>query len=690
MENKAFLRPGTLLKNGNYRIEALLGCGGFGLTYRAYHFGLERQVAIKEFFVDDYCDRNMMTSQVEFSSSSDTSVPIRLKSKFIKEAKMVAQLKCHNIVEIYDVFEDNNTAYYVMEYISGVNLYEYVNKNGPMDTAMAKSVIMQLSEALEYIHEKKILHLDIKPANIMFRENGEVVLIDFGISKRYDDNGSLTTSAILGRSRGYAPLEQYESTALTQFSPATDIYSLGATLYFLLTGVVPPESDIVLNDGVPDMVGADAGMTRAVKAAMQPTVKSRPQNIKEFLSVMNGTGQVKEKSGRGFGYWFLILLLVVGVNAGAIYAAMEYFHIVNDAETGKALFLDGKYDESYRYLKAASSAGDAECTYYLGQCYFLGEGVAADHKEALKLFSRAAKKNIAEAQYVLYLMYLDGIAVEPDAVKANMWLKKAAEGGLEEAMINLGDYYIQEEEYTKGYEWYVKADSQGIPAAKYKLGRCYYMGYGVEENNYIAIDLFRDAYRLGVPEGAYMVGECYFYGYGVEENDTIAVSWYKKSAALGYNVAMRDLGYCYSNGYGVSENIPVALEWYKKAADNGDVLSQWRLGEWYHNGINVAEDYVEAFKWYTMAAESGNSDAMNIIARYYDEGWGDIEENNREAFNWYKKAADAGSTEAYYNLGICYYNGEGVLRDYEQAELMMREAESRGHSSAADFIEEHF
>ena len=703
MENGYSLRPGTILKNGNYRIETVLGAGGFGITYRAVQLGLERTVAIKEFFLEDYCERSVSTSQVAYGVSSTTTVARRLKEKFLREAQLISQLKCRNIVEIYDVFEENNTAYYVMEYIPGGNLNDYVKNSGPMSEQQALSIIAQVANALEYIHDRKILHLDVKPANIMFRDNKEVVLIDFGISKRYDEKGTQTSSAILGRSRGYAPIEQYKATALEHFSPATDIYSLGATLYYLLTATRPPESDEVLNDGIPYIMNVNPTVFKAIEASMQPTVKMRPQSIAEFMSMFRNAGaagrslppkgetKTVDTTTRHIGKWLIAILAVAVIAAGAFFGIPLVLDNATDAERGKALYEDKKYDDAIRYLTVAvTEENDAESAFLLAKCYFYGNGVETDIPESFKYFLKAAKKNHIEAQYVVYTMYYEGLGVKADTVNAVKWLKKAANGGLEDAMISLGDYYIDDYEYTRGYEWYVKADSLGFPVAKYKLGRCYYFGYGVEENNYIAIDLFREAYRLGVPEGAYMVGECYFYGYGVEENETTAVSWYKKSAALGYEVAMRDLGLCYSNGYGVSENIPVALEWYKKAAENGDVLSQYRLGEWYHDGINVEEDRVEAFKWYEMAAELGDSDAMNMVARYYDEGWGDIEENNREAFKWYKKAADAGCTGAYYNLGICYYNGEGVRRNYDEAERIMREAASRGYSAAEEFIEENF
>ncbi|MBE6297706.1 MAG: hypothetical protein E7088_04315 [Bacteroidales bacterium] len=695
MEKMSSLRPGTILKNGNYTIEGVLGNGGFGITYRAIQSGLERVVAIKEFFLDDYCERSGSTSQVVYGVTSATSIATRLKEKFLKEAQLVSQLKCRNIVEIYDVFEENNTAYYVMEYIPGMNLSDYIKQNGPMTEQQALPVIAQVANALEYIHNRKILHLDVKPANIMFRDNNEVVLIDFGISKRYDDKGTQTSSAILGRSRGYAPIEQYKTTALEHFSPATDIYSLGATLYYLLTGMTPPESDEVLNDGIPQIVGVKPVVYNAIVASMQPTVKSRPQSIAEFMSLFKkGYGAVTPKVNSGSAFkqimkWLAVTLVVAAISVGAYFALPMLFGNMTDAERGKELYEDKKYEDAIRYLKVAvQEEEDAECAYLLGKCYFYGNGVDTDLAEAHKYFLESAKANNPEAQYVVYTLYYEGLGVEADTTKAIRWLERAANSGIDDAMIELGDYYTEISEYSDAFEWYTMADSAGIPLAKYKLGLCYYYGYYVEMNNYLAIDLFREASRLGVGEGAYMVGECYYYGFGVDENEPTAVTWYKKAADLGYNIAMRDLGFCYANGRGVAENTTTAFEWYKKAAEHGETSSQRILGSWYHNGTNVEQNDTIALEWYMMAAEAGDGEAMNMVARFYDEGWG-VEENNREAFKWYKKGAEADCAAAYYNLGICYHNGEGTTRSVSMARQMMREAANRGHEDAQDYIDEY-
>ena len=246
------LKEGTLLQAGKYRIEKVLGQGGFGITYLATQELLNREVAIKEFFYKDYCERDGVTSDVTINTQSNRDFVNRFLTKFIKEARTISQLDHTNIIHIFDIFKENQTAYYVMEYIEGESLAEMVNRRGSIPEEEALGYIRPVADALAYVHQRHINHLDIKPGNIMVQQKDRrVVLIDFGLSKQYDDTGSQTSSTPVGISNGYAPIEQYKPGGVSSFSPQTDIYSLGATLYKLLTGQTPPSASDILNDGLP-------------------------------------------------------------------------------------------------------------------------------------------------------------------------------------------------------------------------------------------------------------------------------------------------------------------------------------------------------------------------------------------------------------------------------------------------------
>lgn len=236
----------------------------------------------------DICNRDSDTSQVSVPSIGSRALVEKFKVKFLKEASTIAGMDNDHIVRIHDIFEENETAYYVMEYLGEDNLQSITPNAGfPLQTAV--KYIRQIADALSYVHSQSILHLDLKPSNVMFRRNSEVVLIDFGVSKHYDDsNGAQTTSSPIGMSRGYAPLEQHMVGGVSQFTPTTDIYSLGATFYKLVTGVTPPSAEEVNEEGLPDFDSSvPAGIASVIEKCMQPRRKDRPQSIREFISLLD-------------------------------------------------------------------------------------------------------------------------------------------------------------------------------------------------------------------------------------------------------------------------------------------------------------------------------------------------------------------------------------------------------------------
>ncbi len=288
------LQPGTLLQGDRYRIIDVLGQGGFGITYLAEQVMAERKVCIKEFFPKEYYNRDEDSRSISLGSQGSAEIMDLYKAKFIKEAKTIAKLDHPNIIHIHDVFTENNTAYYVMEYIDGESLSALVKERGALSEDEAVNYIKQVAAALSNIHEQRIMHLDIKPANIMLRKNdGKPVLIDFGLSKQYDAEGNQTSSTPVGISAGYAPMEQYQQGGVKEFSPETDIYSLGATLYYLVTGVVPPQAAAIVDDGLPELPAhLSANVRNAIERSMEVQRKKRPHSMSEFVALLNDSKDV--------------------------------------------------------------------------------------------------------------------------------------------------------------------------------------------------------------------------------------------------------------------------------------------------------------------------------------------------------------------------------------------------------------
>ncbi len=281
------LQPNTTLQGGKYKIERVLGQGGFGNTYIATNTVFDDYVAIKEFFMQGVNDRDETSGSVTIGVESNTQQFDEQKEKFKKEARRLWKLKNEHIVKVHDLFEENGTAYYVMDYIDGESLAERLKRTGkPMSEQDIKKLLPQILDALKEVHKNEMWHLDLKPGNIMVDKQGNAYLIDFGASKQIRANGSMTTSTALCYTPGYAPNEQI-GQMYDRFGPWTDIYALGATIYNLLTNKKPPMAIDIEEDGekafdFPSNVSEN--MRKMVVWMMQPKRKERPQNVDEIFT----------------------------------------------------------------------------------------------------------------------------------------------------------------------------------------------------------------------------------------------------------------------------------------------------------------------------------------------------------------------------------------------------------------------
>ena len=286
------LTIGTLLHGGSYKIEKVLGQGSFGITYLAEHTNLGRKVAIKEFFMKELNSRG---DDGSITGMTDGSLSQNYCVKFQKEAINLSRLDHPNIVRVTDSFSENGTFYYVMDYIEGQNLNDYV-KSHHVDEAEATSIIKSVADALIYMHEEKhMLHLDLKPGNVMRRNSdGHIFLIDFGLSKHFSEDGQPETSTTIGLgTAGYAPIEQGNKAKNGEFRPTIDVYALGATFYKLLTRETPPPaSDLVSDDELLEnnlrAKGVSDNLVKIVVETMFPNVRKRTQTIRDFKSNLDG------------------------------------------------------------------------------------------------------------------------------------------------------------------------------------------------------------------------------------------------------------------------------------------------------------------------------------------------------------------------------------------------------------------
>lgn len=292
------LPSGTILKGGSYTyvLEEVLGQGTFGITYLASvrdgncgkSSAYNLKVTIKEFFLKGMSGRSGTT--VTFGSRSGICFDYR--RKFIREAHHLSKIHNSHVVQVLEAFEANDTAYYSMQYISGGSLDEYIANKGGLTQNVTVSLAMQVADALEYLHANKMLHLDLKPSNIMLNGQGDAVLIDFGLSKQYDDGGDPETSTTVGRgTQGYAPLEQESYREGQSFPVTMDIYALGGTMFKMLTGRRPDNASVILNDGFPRNellgMGVESCLVNLIERMMAPLKKDRPQTVSQVKNLLS-------------------------------------------------------------------------------------------------------------------------------------------------------------------------------------------------------------------------------------------------------------------------------------------------------------------------------------------------------------------------------------------------------------------
>ena len=364
---------GTTL-NGRYIIGRVLGQGGFGITYAGQQFDTKELIAIKEYFPDTMAARDASLTVIPLNTDRIEGFAYG-KKQFLEEAEtMAAFLGSPNIVRVHSYFEENGTAYFVMEYVRGKSLKQYVgSRGGRISWEETWDLLMPILEALSEVHSKKIIHRDIKPDNIIITEEGSAKLIDFGAARYKHGEKSRSLTAIL--TPGYAPPEQYYTKG--DQGPWTDVYALAATMYFSITGEAPPESierDRASKDSLerPSSLGIaiPAYAEAALLKALSVKEKERYETTYDFRNAVL-EGKRREEKNR-------------------------------EEKTGGATPLPpDQNDIIFRDTQKKAAAGDADAQYFLGYIYEKGIGTARNDKEAAKWYRLAAAQGNTEARMKL-------------------------------------------------------------------------------------------------------------------------------------------------------------------------------------------------------------------------------------------------------------------------------------------------
>ena len=713
-----------------YRIESVLGQGSFGITYKAKAYIVMKgklgeelvetntPKAIKEFFMKEVNERDEHGS---ITGMSEGSLPYYYLKKFKQEAENLANMNHPNIVKVIDFVYANNTYYYVMDYIEGENLNDYL-KHHKMSESEATDTIVEIAKALHYMHEEKhMLHLDLKPGNIMRRSSdGHLFLIDFGLSKHYNEEGIPETSTSVGLGTpGYAPIEQGNVKSVKQFRRTLDIYALGATYYKLLTGKVPPSADELVSDK--DVIKEElennhihSVIISSVLKAMLPNLKERTQNVPAFLSDLTKGNQILETKCVEEVTETTVENVIVEQPAckedGSEKPTIRKTRKKNNKKTlvfSILVFLcllavvfllssnRNKYNQDFSSeLVKAAKKGDKLAQYWLGDCYYYGRGVSINKDKAFNWYLKAAEQGLDSAQICLANCYSKGEGVEKDINMALSWIKKATSQNNANAISSLGWYYIEGEavqpDTVKALALFRESVNKGSHAGMRSLGYAYLEGLGVTPDTLKALQWFEKAEKTKKYYATDGLIECYAFGFG-DKNDSLKCQnlLFEKIEHVKDTFSLRNtygiLGDVYLYGYDMQSDSIKAFEWYMKAALLQDSYAQFKVGYCYEYGNGVKRDTIEAMTWYMKAANQNDLKSIRAIAYNYEKGMC-IKKDETEAFKWYMKTAELDDSRGMYDVGRCYYDGIGVEQDKDKAYYWYLKSAQKGYDEAQNAL----
>lgn len=569
------LQLGSTLQGGKYIIKKVLGQGGFGITYLAEHDLLGTKVAIKEFFMKDFCNRDETTSQVSIGTESSREQVSKFREKFLKEARNIAMLHHPNIVRISDVFEENGTAYYVMDYCEGGSLSELIKLHpAGLGEALALKYIRQVASALEQIHTQKMNHLDVKPANILLDAQGNAVLIDFGLSKQYDATGSQTSTTPVGISHGYAPMEQYKQGGVSEFSPATDIYSLGATLYKLITGQTPPEAQMLLEEELPAFA-ATPSVSNAIRKAMQVRRSDRPQTIAEWVKLLdvnirttsnvstgNSSSQTINNSNQSDDEATLVAPKS-GWQEEEEARQLDFQEKMKRAQeeaARKAAEEARKQAETEARRKAEEEARKKEELRQYEEDR-KRQVEARRREEESRRVEEEGKKKSKNKTFFFAIGIVAVIAIIIAVIPTTSNYEKAIDS-------------FNSNNPEQGLDYLRKAIAQGDAEASNYLGWCYETGLGVDADPEKAFNNYRISSERGSLYGMVSLGGCYLVGLGTKIDYQKALGLFNAAAIQGNEIALLRLGWLYYSGRIVDQDFKKAKEYFSSAVEHGDEQSK--------------------------------------------------------------------------------------------------------------------
>jgi TPR repeat protein/serine/threonine protein kinase len=690
----------------SYIIGRVLGEGHFSIVYAAIREKDLLNCAVKEYYPRDLAQRGLDQKTVKPKNQL-----VKLdswKKRFIQEAELLRTCYDHptvesGVVHYTTLIKQHNTAYLVMERLTGMTVNDYLNQHGKFSPDKICLWLKPLLETLRKLHDKDIYHRDISTHNIFLSAANKPVLMDFGLAREGAKDELLKLST-LSAGVFIAP-EQLNNGYCDQ---RTDLYSLGAVIYYCLHGEAPPSIEARKQGALLKTLNSADTTTQALQTAavhcLQLNLNLRPKNAEHLLAQLFpvlteqnnifSVGRVLDVPRatpspnryvdepilpqnlpldfnlrpplakpnsflRGLFVFFTILCSFIALGYGA-FLAYQHYDVSDTARRREdnLLFSQAQSLADYKaYLtKCVTCENQQRAMERIALLEQEQQSVMSQQKqqeqEAL-LFTNAKTAEEFKAYLSSCVLCTDKTKAEEKLAQLNEIIKLADETQLAE----------QEKEIAEAVK------SKGSSVEFYQLN--------CPKN----LPFWQRTAELGYTTAQLFLGGCYRNGDGVTQNYTETLKWYRRAAELGNVYAQNNLAVMYQKGEGMAPSDAEAIRWYQKAAEQGDSNAQYQIGVMYEKGQGITQDYKKAVDWYLRAAEQNNADAQHSLGLLYHYGSG-VDQDYQAALMWYRKAAMQGNDKAQYLLGIMYENGYGVTIDDQIALSWYQKAASQGNPDA--------
>jgi TPR repeat protein len=626
-----------------YRIERILGAGGFGITYLGIETVIDRKVAIKEYMPVSIAGRQPGNNTVVPVSDSDRDDFTWGLDRFQKEAATLVAFRHNNIVSVLRFFNANGTSYLVMEYEQGQSLEYILAREETLDEEKVFEILMPLLDGLSQVHEKGFLHRDIKPDNIYIRDDGSPVLIDFGAARSAFSSKSAGLTAII--TEGYAPVEQYETDS--NQGPWTDIYALGASIYKCVTGERPmeaPKRTAAIARGQPDpmtpvqaLVPPNAyseHLLASINFALRVIETDRPQSVDAWRAALAGGPIPRARHG--------------GSPSGDAAKRDDAAHYPSPSVEEGGTIVAGRPDAA---PKPVQKTGIKKWAIAASVLVLLGAGGGA---------------------YLAFSGNSDGSGTGTNGNVGTAKNGNVGTGG------NTGENGTDPVKPTTAVLEKAVTDARAAfeNAATPEDRNATYEKF-IAAETVLARHLFTkhsEEAKAATKRASKMF---------TEDKQTEAVPVAREAARLGDPNAMNLLGVAYEEGKGVEKDNALSAYWFRRAAELGDEYAQSNLAYNYFRGKGVDKDMALAYKWAFTAAEKNHPDAQYLLGILHENGQG-TEKDAKKALEWYIKAADGGDADGAYRTCIVYFKGSIVRKNMAKAKAYCAKAAKKGHKKAKE------